>query len=68
MSVKYEQPLDGLTVQVWLLYDHPNFKYCTLSLFASGTELRTDRRMDDLITSSPKYLTLYPAFDGYLDG
>ena len=40
MSVKCEQPLDELTVQVWLLYFHPNFKYCTL--FASGTELRTD--------------------------
>ena len=24
MSVKCEQPLDELTVQVWLLYDHPN--------------------------------------------
>ena len=49
MSVKCEQPLDELTVQVCLLYDHPNFKYCTL--FISGTELRTDglmdRRMDD---------------------
>ena len=44
MSVKCEQPLDELTVQVWLLYDHPNFKYCTL--FISGTELRTDRRTD----------------------
>ena len=42
MSVKCEQPLDELTVQVWLLFDHPNFKYCTL--FISGTELRTDRR------------------------
>ena len=41
-SVKCEQPLDELTVQVWLLYDHPNFKYCTL--FISGTELRTDGR------------------------
>ena len=40
MSVMCEQPLDELTDQVWLLYDHPNFKYCTL--FASGTELRTD--------------------------
>ena len=28
MSLKCEQPL------VWLLYDHPNFKYCTL--FVSG--------------------------------
>ena len=40
MSVKCEQPLDELTVQVWLLYHHPNFKYCTL--IVSGTELRTD--------------------------
>ena len=24
MSVKCGQPLDELTVQVWLLYDHPN--------------------------------------------
>ena len=44
MSVKCEQPLDELTVQVWLLYGHPNFKYCTL--FISGTELRTDKRTD----------------------
>ena len=29
MSVKCEQPLDELTVQVWLLYHHPDFKYCT---------------------------------------
>ena len=27
MSVKCEEPIDELTVQVWLLYDHPNFKY-----------------------------------------
>ena len=40
MSVRCEQPLDELTVQVWLLYDHPNFKYCTL--YISGTELRTN--------------------------
>ena len=44
MSVRCEQPLDELTVQVWLLYDHPNFKYCTL--YISGTELRTDGRTD----------------------
>ena len=44
MSVRCEQPLDELTVQVWLLYDHPNFKYCTL--YISGTELRTDKRTD----------------------
>ena len=45
MSVKCEQSLDELTFQVWLLYDHPNFKYCTL--FISGTELRTDGQTDD---------------------
>ena len=44
MSVKCEQPLDELTVQVWLLYDHPNLKYCTL--FVKDTELCTDRQMD----------------------
>ena len=44
MSVKCEQSIDGLSVQVWLLYDHPNVKYCTLNV--SGTELRTDRRTD----------------------
>ena len=44
MSVKCEEPIDELTVQVWVLYDHQNFKYCTL--FVSGTELRTDRQAD----------------------
>ena len=44
MSVKCEEPKDELTVQVWLLYDHPNFKYCTL--FVSGTELRTNVQTD----------------------
>ena len=44
MSVKCEESIDELTVQVWLLYHHPNFKYCTL--LVSGTELRTDRRTD----------------------
>ena len=29
MLVECEQPLDELTVQVWLLYNQPNFKYCT---------------------------------------
>ena len=50
MSVKCEEPLNELTVQVWLLYHHQNFNYWTL--FVSGTELRTDgwteRRMDKL--------------------
>ena len=42
MSVK--EPLDELTVQVWLLYLHPNFNYWTL--FVSGTELQTDEQTD----------------------
>ena len=42
MSVKCEEPIDELTVQVWLLYHHPNFKYCTL--FVSRTELWTDKQ------------------------
>ena len=44
MSVKCEQPLNELTVQVWLLYHHPNFNYWTL--FVSGTELWTDKQTD----------------------
>ena len=40
MSVKCEQCLDELTVQVWLLYHHPSLKYCTL--YVGGTELQTD--------------------------
>ena len=52
ISVKCEQPLDELTVQVWLLYHHPNFKYCTL--FIDGTELRTDRRTIDPNTRCPQ--------------
>ena len=48
MSVKCEEPIDEPTVQVWFLYHHPNFKYCTL--FVSRTELRTDKQTDDPIT------------------
>ena len=34
--------IDEFTVQVWLLYHRPNFKYC--SLLVSRTELRTDKQ------------------------
>ena len=63
MSVKCEELIDELTVQVWFLFHHQNFKYCTL--FVSGTELWTDgqidkrmdrwtdRQTDDLITRCP---------------
>ena len=44
MSVKCEEPIDELTVQVPLVYHHPNFKCCTL--FVSGRELWTGRRTD----------------------
>ena len=44
MSVKCEEPIDELTVQVQLLYHHPNFKYCTL--FVSETELLIDGQTD----------------------
>ena len=57
MSVKCEEPIDALTVQVWLLYHYPNFKYCTL--FESGMELRTDGQTDgqtdDPITRCPRW-------------
>ena len=42
MSVKCEEPIDEPTLQVWLLYHHPYFKYCTL--FVSWAELRTDKQ------------------------
>ena len=49
MTVKCEEPIDELPVQVWLLHHHPNFKYCTL--FASGMELRTNNP----ITRCPRW-------------
>ena len=54
MSVKCEEPIDELTVKVWLLYHHPNFKYCTL--FVSGTELRTDRQTNKRTDGRSDYL------------
>ena len=57
MSARCEQPLDELTVQVWLLNHHPKFNYCTF--YWSGTELRTktDWRTDDPITRCPSDLS-----------
>ena len=43
MLVKCEEPIDEFTVQVWLLYHHPNFKYCTL-LVAGRHYGQTDGR------------------------
>ena len=33
ISLKCEEPIDEPTVQVWLLYHHPNFKYSIICLF-----------------------------------
>ena len=43
MSKKSERPLGKLTIQVWLLYDRPNFKYLNI---ISGTELGTNGQAD----------------------
>ena len=62
MSVKCEEPLDEPTVQVWLLYLHPNFNYWTLFISGTGrdgitdgqTDKRTNRRTDDPNTRCPR--------------
>ena len=59
MSVKCEQPIDELTVQVWLLYHNPNFKYCTLFVSETGrnygrTNRQTDGWTDDPNTRCPR--------------
>ena len=49
MTVKCNKPLDELIVQVWLLYGHPTFKYCTVC----KRDGITDRQTDDPITRCP---------------
>ena len=51
MSVKCEEPINKLTVQVWLLYHHPNFECCTFVCKRDGI---TDRRTDNPITRCPR--------------
>ena len=58
VSVKCEQFIDGLTVQVWLLYHHPNFKYCTL--FENGAELRTDGQTNGRTDKTDNPITICP--------
>ena len=54
MSMKYEEPIEELTVQVWLLYHHPNFKYCTLFVRTElWTDKQTEGRMYHPITRCP---------------
>ena len=49
MSVNYEQPFDELTVQVWLFYDHPNFKHVQVGRNYVQTDWKTDGRTMQLI-------------------
>ena len=49
MSVKCEVPIVKHTAQVWLLYHHPNFIYCTL---LAGQNLYG--QTVDLITTCPR--------------
>ena len=44
MSVNYEQPFDELTFQVWLFYDHPNFKHVQVGRNYGQTDWKTDGR------------------------
>ena len=46
MSAKCDEPIDEIAVQVWLMYYHPNFKYCTLYAGQNITDRQTDRQTD----------------------
>ena len=48
MSANCQQPLDEVTVQVWLLYLYPNLKYCTL--YVGGMELWSNEQTDNPLT------------------
>ena len=52
VSVKCGKPWYEITVQIWLLYDHPNFKYCTLYVGA-WTELWANGHTNYQITRLP---------------
>ena len=54
LARKYEKLLDELTIQVWLLYDHPNFKYCTLYVRDGITDRQTKGQTDDPIIRCPR--------------
>ena len=54
MSVKCEELLDELTVQVWLLYLYQNFLLLDFVCKRDGiTDRQTNRRTDDPITKCP---------------
>ena len=48
MSLKCEEPIDEFTAQVWILYHHQNFKYCTLLAGRNygQTKRQTDARIN----------------------
>ena len=59
MSVRCEQPLNELTLQVWLLFDHPNFKLTYVALiifseskFVSLTSLLQSHIFKDVISEN----------------
>ena len=56
MSVNYEQPFDELTVQVWLFYDHPNFKHVQVGRNYGQTDWKTDGRTDDPINRCSRHI------------
>ena len=51
--VRCEQPLDEITVQVWLLYHYPNIKYCTSYAHMCKWDGLTNGPMDDPIIGNP---------------
>ena len=55
MSVKCEEPLDELTVQVWLLHLHPILTLIIeLCLYVGRNYGQTDRRTNNQITRCPR--------------
>ena len=57
MSVKCEEPIDEVIVQVWLLYHNPNFNIALCKwdgITDRQTHKRTDRQTDDPITRCPR--------------
>ena len=47
--MNYEQPFDELTVQVWLFYDHPNFKHVQVGRNYGQADRQTEGRTIQLI-------------------
>ena len=65
MPMKCEQPLDKLTVHVWLLYDHPNLTYCAFCKRDRITDRQTDRQTDYPNTRCPRWTFQTPVTMSY---